>query len=329
MEKSFHPGEILKISGSYWQSCTLHAGVHLRVFSVIGDHPLTADEISERIKADSRATAMLLNALASMGFLVLDGDRYANTPSSRKYLVRDSPEYIGYMVMHHHHLVDAWARLSSSVISGGPASRTSHGDDQERESFLMGMFNNAMSIAPRIASMVDLSDRRRILDLGGGPGTYAIHFCSNNPNLEGTVYDLPSSRPFAEKTIERFGLAHRIEFVSGDFVTESIPGTYDVVWLSQIVHVLSMDDCRKVIQKAASVLDTNGLIFIHDFILKDTLDAPMFPAIFSLNMLLNTERGQSYSEAQLRELLTEAGVKELVRLDFVGPNDSGILRGTK
>ncbi|MBI4773459.1 MAG: methyltransferase [Deltaproteobacteria bacterium] len=329
MEKTFHPSEILQISGSYWQSCTLHAGVHLGVFSVIGDRPLTADEVSDRIKADPRATAMLLNALASMGFLVLDGDRYRNTASSRKRLVKDSPGYLGYMIMHHHHLVDAWARLSTSVVSGGPAERTSHGEDQERESFLMGMFNNAMSIAPGVASQIDLSGRRSLLDLGGGPGTYAIHFCSKNPNLEGTVYDLPSTRPFAEETIERFDLAHRIKFVGGDFTTDSIPGTYDVVWMSHILHGMGMDECRQVVRKAVSSLKANGLVFIHEFILDDTLDAPMFPAIFSLNMLLNTERGQSYSEAQLREMLEEAGAKEIVRVDFVGPNESGIVRGAK
>lgn len=329
MERTFHASEILEISGSYWKACTLHAGVHLGVFSVIGDRPLTADELSERVKSDARATAMLLNALASMGFLVLDRDRYRNTPSSRKYLVKASPDYLGYMIMHHHHLVDAWARLSTSVVSGRPAERTSHGEGQERESFLMGMFNNAMSIAPRLASMIDLSGRRRLLDLGGGPGTYAIHFCLNNPILEGTVYDLSSTRPFAEETIKRYDLAHRIKFVSGDFTTDPIRGTYDVIWMSHILHSMGMDECRSVIRKAVSALETDGLIFIHDFILEDTLDAPMFPAIFSLNMLINTECGQSYSDAQIREMLEEGGTKEIVRLDFVGPNESGILRATK
>ena len=121
----------------------------------------------------------------------------------------------------------------------------------------------------------------------------------------------------------------RLQHEGGDFLSDSIPGTYDVVWMSHVLHALNMDDCRDLIRKAVSLLDTGGRIFIHDFILEDTLDAPMFPAIFSLNMLLNTEGGQSYSEGQLRKMLTEGGAKEIVRLDFAGPTDSGILRGTK
>ncbi len=147
---------------------------------------------------------MLLNALAAMNLLNKKDNRYSNN-SAGLFLRKDSPGYIGYMIMHHHHLVESWFQLDKGVITGKPVrTRAVFNDEEQRESFLMGMFNMAMSIAPGLAKEIDLSDRRHLLDLGGGPGTYAIHFCMNNPHLKATIYDLPATRPFAEKTIQRF-----------------------------------------------------------------------------------------------------------------------------
>jgi cyclopropane fatty-acyl-phospholipid synthase-like methyltransferase len=192
----------------------------------------------------------------------------------------------------------------------------------------MGMFNLAMNLAPQLVTQIDLSHRRHLLDLGGGPGTYAIHFCLNNPRLNATVFDLPTTRPFAEKTIEKFGLAERIQFVSGDYLEDNIEGAYDVAWLSQILHGEGPDDCQRLIEKAVSVLQPDGMILVHEFILNNTMDSPLHPALFSLNMLLGNPSGQSYSEEQIINMLEKAGVKEIKRHPFKSYNDSGIVYGT-
>jgi hypothetical protein len=144
-----------------------------------------------------------------------------------------------------------------------------------------------------------------------------------------TVYDLPTTKPYAEETIKRFGLMGRIDFAAGDLLKDDIQGTYDVAWLSHILHSLGHDECRIVIDKAVAALEPEGQLLIHDFILDDTFDAPLFAAVFSLNMLVNTERGQTYSEGQIMEILADAGLKDIQRLPFSGPNNSGIVQGTK
>ncbi|MBL7212592.1 MAG: SAM-dependent methyltransferase, partial [Desulfobacteraceae bacterium] len=163
--------------------------------------------------------------------------------------------------------------------------------------------------------------------LGGGPGTYAIHFCLANPDLKATVSDLSSTQPFAEKTISGFGLSGRIGFVPCDYLKDDIRGTYDVAWLSHILHGEGPDECQMIIKKAVSSLKDGGLMLIHDFILNDTSDGPLFPAIFSLNMLVNTDKGRSYTESQIKEMMTKAGLTNIKRLAFEGPNTSGILIG--
>ncbi|TSA09507.1 MAG: methyltransferase domain-containing protein [Deltaproteobacteria bacterium] len=324
----WNPGKLLEVSGSYWKACALHAAVKLGVFTVIGAEELSGGEVARKLNGDERGVTMLLNALVAMNLLVRADDKYSNTSAGLSFLSKTSPEYIGHMIMHHHHLVDSWFQLDQAVKTGKPVrKRASYSDEEWRESFLMGMFNLAMNLAPRLVAGIDISDRRHLLDLGGGPGTYAIHFCLNNPRLKATVYDLPTTRPFAEKTIERFGLSDRIDFVNGDYLEEGVEGVYDVAWLSHILHGEGPEDAGRLIRKAVSVLEPGGMIIIHDFILNDTMDGPLFPALFSLNMLLGTARGQSYSEKQIMDMLAGSGVREIRRTAFQGPNDSGVIIG--
>lgn len=328
-QRQWHPGELLELSGYYWKTFTLHAAVKLDVFTCLGDEQLTGDEIAAKLNAAPEAIQRLLNALVAMELLVKTEHHYANTPASKTFLSKDSPQYLGNMIMHHHHLVESWAQLDRSVLTGKPiGQRSSFNDAEWRESFLMGMFNTAMNVAPLLVPEIDLSSRRHLLDLGGGPGTYAIHFCRRHPDLKATVFDLPTTQPFAEKTIQRFDLSDRIHFQAGNYLQDEIKGRYDAAWLSHILHGEGPDGCRQIIQKTVDVLKPGGIIIIHEFILNNSMDGPLFPALFSLNMLLRTDAGQAYSEQQLRDMLAAAGAKNVQRLPVQTPNDSGIITAT-
>jgi hypothetical protein len=325
----WNPDELLRLSGYYWKSFTLHAAIILDVFTKIGNGQFTNEDIAQKLNGDIRGVTMLLNALTAMNLLEKADGQYFNTLVGKQFLSKDSPRYIGYIIMHHHHLSNSWTQLDRAVKTGAPVrKRSSDRGEEARESFLMGMFNMATHLAPRLVKTVDLSYKRHLLDLGGGPGTYAIHFCMNYPTLKATVYDLPTTGPFALKTIEKFGLSSRIKFMIGDYLKKKIQGRYDVAWLSQILHAEGPSDCQRIIEKVVSVLEPNGLIMIHEFMLNDTMDGPLFPALFSLNMLLGTMGGQSYSESQIMDMLEKANVRDIRRVPFDSPNNSGIIAGT-
>jgi SAM-dependent methyltransferase len=329
-QQTWTPDRILKTSGAYWATCALHGAVVLDVFTRIGDSRVDGLTLAEQVGAPVDAVSRLLDALAAMGLLAKDAGGYANTEAGRTYLSMDSDRYIGYIIRHHHHLVESWARLPEAVLSGKPIRLPVREKGEEaREAFLMGMFNLAAQLAPQLVPVVDLSGCRTLLDLGGGPGTYAVHFCRHNPDLTATVMDLPTTQPFAERTIGKMGMDGRVVFISGDYLQDDIPGHYDVVWMSHILHGESEKGCIRIIKKAFHCLNPGGVAIIHEFILDDTLDRPLFPALFSLNMLLGTEGGRAYSQAQLTGMLETAGFVDVDRLDFKGPNDSGIVRGVK
>ena len=329
MEKGqeWSAGKLLSVSSYYWRSSTVHAGVKLDIFSEIGNEQLTAADLSNKMGASQRGVEMLLNALTALGLLIQNERLYGNTGFSQKHLVKGEPGYLGYIIMHHFHLVDAWGKLDEAVIQGTPVEKKSYGEEIERQSFQMGMFNLAMAIAPALAAEIDLDGRYHLLDLGGGPGTHAIHFCIANPDLQATVFDRVTTEPFFRETTRKFGMNKRIDFMAGDFNVDPIAGSYDVAWLSQILHSNSLEECQALIEKTVAALESGGMILVHDFFLNDTMDGPLFPALFSMNMLLNNQ-GRSYSEKEVREMMEKAGVQNIQRLDFRAPNDSAVLSGT-
>jgi SAM-dependent methyltransferase len=324
-----NPSELLQLSGGYWSTCALHAAVKLDVFSHLSAGNLTAVEISCLTGSDERGMAMLFNALSALELLEKTGDTYRATPFASEYLSRKSDKYLGHIIMHHHHLMAGWSRLDEAVKSGGPVrASSSHGDDEtDRESFLMGMFNMASLSAPLIVPHIDLSDRRRLLDLGGGPGTYAIHFCRHNPELKAVIYDLPTTRRFAEQTVERFNLSDRITFTPGDIITDDIGSGYDAAWISQLLHSEGPGGAAIMLKKAVQALVPGGLLLIQEFILDDNQASPPFPALFSLNMLIGTPAGQSYSQGELAGMMMEAGLMDVKRLALALPNGAGIMTG--
>ncbi|TKB25625.1 SAM-dependent methyltransferase [Desulfopila sp. IMCC35006] len=330
MIKEWNVPVLLGVSSGYWRGCALQAGVRLQLFTVLGDAGGDVVQVAGSIGAELRATGLLLDALSAMGLLRKTDSGYANTDFSRKYLVAGRPEYQGHIILHHHHILDGWAQLDEAVKSGRRVNRRSYGAEVERESFLMGMFNLAMMIAPQMAEKFQLVGRKRLLDLGGGPGTYSIHFCLANPELTAVILDRPTTEPFARQTAAKFQLAERIDFIGGDFNTDPIAGgPYDVAWLSHILHSNSLEECQECLTKTVAAMEPGGLLLIHDFILNDTKDGPEFPALFALNMLVGTDHGRAYSCSEIITMLERAGVVDIAHHVLALPNDSSVISGVK
>jgi hypothetical protein len=323
------PDRIMRVTGQYWEACVLQAAVRLDVFTGLAEGSSTARNLARRLGLSERGAEGLLNALSAMGLLVKEGEAFRNAPGSLTYLSRTSPEYMGYLVGHHQNLIASWSRLHEAVRTGTPVpSESSIPDEERRRNFLFGMYNTGSMFGPLIARMIDLSGRKTLLDLGGGPGTYAVHFCLQNPDLRATLFDLPTTEPFAREVIERHGLSGRIAFQAGNYLQDPVQGAYDVVWTSHNLHSEGPEGCRTILRRAVGALKPGGLLLIHEFYLEDSKDRPLFPALFSLNMLVNTREGRSYAEAEIRAMLEELGVRDIRRLPSYGPSEAGILAGS-
>lgn len=320
---------IFQLSHSYWQSCVLHAAVRLDLFRKLGSSAMKVEEVAHLLKADIRGISLLLNALAALDFLKKEGNLFSLTIKSQKYLNDLSPQTMIHIVRHMTNLYQDWGQLSQAVLTGKPVADMSHRESEQIENFLWGMHDLARSAAPIITKILDLSSFRYLLDLGGGPATYAIEFCRKNPKLQATIFDLPDTEPIAQENIKRNDLGHRIQFVGGDFLKDIIPGRYHFVFLSHIVHGYDPDVNLSLLKKVYEVMYAGGEIVIQDFILDESKTSPKFAAIFALNMLLHTEGGRSYTAKEIENWLTEAGFKDVEKIEVDLPNEAGLIRAIK
>ncbi len=182
-------------------------------------------------------------------------------------------------------------------------------------------------VAPEVVKKLNLKGAESLIDIGGGPATYACHFCLHNPKLRATVFDLKTARPHALQTIKQLGLGGRVRFVEGNYLKNKIKDRYDVAFLSHILHAESPEHCAVIIKKAVSALNPGGKIFIQEFVMNNKKDGPLFPALFALNMLLGSDGGTAYTEKELCDMLIQAGAKKVRHLKFVMQNGASIVCG--
>ena len=335
MGKEWSLSEILHLAGIYKEACALQTAVVLDVFTTL-DSLLARQEkasvaaLAAALECNERAFDMLATALVSLDFLKRDGDTLTLPDNSRKFLSRHSSDYAGHIIKHHSHILPAWTKLPEAVRQGERTRERSSittENEVEREAFLMGMFNVAVNQADTIAKAMPLGGKNRLLDLGGGPGTYAVYFCKENPALQATIFDLPTTRKFALGVVERFGLQDRVDFVGGHFLEDALPTGYDVAWLSQVLHGEAPADAALLVDRAAKTLVDGGMVAVQEFFVDDDRAGPVPSTLFGLNMLVGTPGGQAYTWAEVTAMLKDAGATSVERLPVSLPGGCGILIG--
>jgi hypothetical protein len=275
----------------------------------------TAREVAELVQADPRAAGIILDALAALGLVTKEGERYQNGGLTSKYLVRGKDEYRGAIVHHLHHTWWGWSDLEGTVTRGhadlDKSERWLDRPDSEKQwvqAFIWGMHAIARDLAPQVAARMDLAGVKRLLDLGGGPATYAIAFAQANPTLAATVFDLPEPITIARENISRHGLEGRVATTAGNFLKDEIGSGYDFIWVSQILHSHTEEQCRLIIGKAVKALNPAGQLAIQDFFLNDDRTSPLEAAMFSVHMLAVTPGGRAYTHREVAAMMENAGL---------------------
>jgi SAM-dependent methyltransferase len=302
--------------GYYWECKVLLTAVKLDVFGALAQGNGKGTEVARRLGTDPQATSLLLNALVSIGLLCKEGDRYANSQEARDYLVRESPQYAGHLLLLQEAEWENWGRLEAAVRTGrSPVEehlfRT---DPRLAENILMVLHRVALQHAPTLAKQIDLRASRTMLDLGGGAGTHAMAFCRAYPNLSTTVFDLPETLPTTERLIKEAGLEGRIRLKAGDFNRDDLGGPYDAVLMSDVLHYQGPEANASIVRKVYSALAPGGRLVIKDRFLDDSGTSPAWTAVFAVHLLVNTEKGRCYTLAEAIQWLKAAGFSAIDEL---------------
>jgi SAM-dependent methyltransferase len=323
---------VARLAGGYAEARTLQAALELGVFEALRVSS-TAAHLAVSLGSDPRATALLLDALVSIEILDKTGSIYSLNDASSTYLLKSSPKYLGGIIAFDASLWNAWGRLAESVRSGKPARSPDmyQNAPEETERFIGAMDSlvRARGDAEIVPQHLDLRAVRTMLDVGSGPATYPIEFCRLYSALKATIFDLPATLKITEKFVRDAGMRDRINLIAGDYRTDQIPGAYDLVFLSNIIHGEGDEDNRRLMSKLYGCLAPGGRIVIKDHILDESRTRPASGAVFALMMLLTTERGKCYSYAEVKAWLAKAGFGEIREVSLPPPLTSSLVIGTK
>jgi ubiquinone/menaquinone biosynthesis C-methylase UbiE len=202
-----------------------------------------------------------------------------------------------------------WSRLTEVVTSGIPADSQEPETPEYRRSFSWAMHHRSQEPAQQVAKQIALQSARSFLDLGGGPGTYALAFLRKNPHLQATVMDRSAALDVARTLASQVSVESRLSFQAGNFIDDRIPGKYDIVWYSNVLHIYSPAENLKVFRKIKRALTPGGRLLIQDTFLQDSQGLrPLETNLFAVTMLLYTETGNTYPLTDVRSWLHKAGL---------------------
>ena len=321
------PDDLAQAIRAFQESRAILTAVELDLFTAVAEHP-SPSAAAARMRTDPRATEMLMNALAAMGLLTKENGAFRNTPASARYFAAGSADDGRAATMHTAHLWHRWSTLTECVAGGTAVARRQEppdAADQWTEPFIAAMHRNARERAPHVLRAVGTAGVHRMLDVGGGSGAYSIAFAQASAGLRAEVLDRPAVLAIAQRHIEAAGLVGRVTTRPGDLRSDAFGEGYDLVLVSAICHMLSLEENRDLLARCYRALAPEGRVVIQDFILDPDKTSPKMAALFSLNMLVGTERGASYSEPEYAQWLNEAGFIGVRRVRLHGP--SGLMVG--
>ncbi len=316
--------DLLQLGHGYQRSMILFGALKLGVFRGLGDGALDTPTLARRIGAGVGKLSILLDALVVLGLLSKTGSRYRLARLARESLL-PGPRSQESILLHHLDGWGDWGRLAGT-IRAGRAPRGS-GDGGMQENFIRGMEENARDRAAYIARRIRLRPGERVLDLGGGPGTYALAWALGYPSAQVALFDTPATLRVTRKVLREKGADGRVRLIEGDFLKDPLGGPYDFVWISQILHAYSERDCRRLLRRVRAALRPGGRAAVQEFLLSEGKTSPPGPAFFSVHMVAVTEGGRAYTAKEVAGMLRSAGFRSVVceRPDARGV---GVVRGS-
>ncbi len=305
--------EIVDLASAFYGSSILFAMLELDAFTAIQNHPEpTLDGLAETLACDPRGLRLLLDGAVAVGLLTKREGRYGLTPAAAMTLVQGAPHDLTRAIAYNRDVYSAWGKLADLARSGKPveAPALHLGDDAERtRRFALSMHGRAMGIGTAVVPQLGLSRGARVLDLAGGPGTYALLMAQSDPTLTCDTYDLPAISAVAREITAP--CADRITCHAGDYHTDIWPeDAYDVVTLFGCLHQESPEMIVDILRRAMKALRPGGSIYVLDMMTGADHTTPPFSALFAVNMALTTEHGWVFSDAELREWMTSVGLED-------------------
>jgi hypothetical protein len=335
MMPKISPEKIVRMADSYQNFQVLFTAVNHDIFTVLSEESKTAEQIAQAIGTDTYITEKLLNALVAIELLVKGGGKYANTALAETFLVKEKPFYQGDYIKTAKPIsfgrspYDDWAKIGQALKRGKSDVRDMAFD----ESFTLTMKEAAIrgevqATAEVISNYVWFKDAKKLLDLGGAHGLYAIAFADKNPELEATLFDFPGVPALAnaKKHIDQYEMNGRVEIQEGDFMRDGIGDRYDIVFISHVY--LHGTILNTGLSKIYGTLNENGRFILKNCVIRQNREGSFATSLLDLNMCFwRDEYQMMYSIGEYVDLIEAHGfkVENIAKIEECAYGPSAIL----
>lgn len=322
--------EIGRILHGFQPACVLMTANRLGMFDVIKS-PAAADAVAGKLGLSVKGTERLLNALAGMGVVVKLNERFQLPEEWQKYLCKDGDQSMQQWIRLMDDLHAVWIQLPDFVGSGTMIRSIMDmlgSDPEQMRAFTDAMHDKGLKATWLIAREIPIGDASRMLDVGGGPGTYALEWAKLHPHLRATIFDIAPVLEVAKEYIARYGLQDRIDTRPGDFLKDDLGDGYDLVLLANVLHMYPADLGKALVAKAARALAPGGRLIVHGFCTDEDDTGPLEDALFSLGIGMLTESGRAHPVREKIGWMEEAGIGDIrhFRIEAI---PTGVLTGKK
>jgi precorrin-6B methylase 2 len=300
---------ILELARGFMASRVLLSGAELDLFTLLAKKPLTARDVADATSAGLRGVVILLDALSALGFLVKkDGFYHAEAPVA-SLLSATAPDSILPMVLHMGTVWHNWSQITDIVLGKTVPGLEKKGAlaKENRKAFIGAMHVVASKAAPKIVAAINPGQARRLLDVGGGSGSYTLAMLSAVPEMRATLFDLAPVIEMARDRVQAADMLDRVELVAGDFYKDELPPGHDLALLSAIIHQNSYEQNEVLYGKIYRALVPGGRIVVRDHVMSEDRTRPPEGALFAVNMLAGTQGGTTYTFDEIKEGLTAVG----------------------
>lgn len=325
---------VLQIAEGFFQSSVFFALLKLDIFRRIGEGRRAVEDLADELGTDPSTLARLLNAGVVVGLLETDdGSIYGVSSRVSAVLLPTGREgYLGNWIRNLDYFRVALENLDEAVSNAKPTvDPAAHlgSDASSTHDFTLAMHDYAALRGKELADFLDTSSCETLLDLGCGPGTYAFHLGARNPELELYLLDLPGVLEVAKEVRNRFELDNEIHYLPLDAVQDDIPGTYDLVLISNTLHMLGERKSRELIRRIYSTVNDGGSLVVQAQFLRDDRRGGRWPVMLDLVQLCITENGRNHSVAETTAWLEEAGFSDVEFRGMTLFNTNSFLRAYK
>jgi len=321
------PERIMQMAWGYVPPLILETAIRHHIFDVLDAGPQTIPEVATSTGASARGLTAVMNALVGLNFLSKDEDsRFALTAESSAFLVSTKPSFQGGLIKHcSEQLIPRWLHINEVVATGNPVTpvNSEKTGGEFFHSFVLDIFPMSYPAAQTLAAHLNYGSSGatvKVLDLAAGSGVWGIAQAQASPRVRVTAVDWPEVIDITKKTSTRFGLADRFSFVEGDLLEADFGSGFGLATLGHILHSEGEARSRKLLDKTFSALGSGGTIAIQEFLVNNERTGPVNGLFFAVNMLVNTQQGDTFSFEEIGSWLEDAGFENARLLESPGPS---------